>query len=274
MSSWTATCCISGLILDLKMPPGPKHRGGPTVNRRSRYRRYMNLINEKVKPNTIERVSVYIDGFNLYHAICDLNEPHLKWVNLQKLSNSLIDKKSQKVICVKYFSAFANHLSNQGKHDSLLRHRAYLKALQSKGVECIMGNFAKRDLYYAGKGYRSRWRRHEEKQTDVAIALHLLRDAYDDHFDRALLISLDTDMLPLFDIFKSAHPHKIIECVAPPERRHHREIVNRVPISNIRRLQIMGALFGKQVVKNGKIISKRPPEYTPPNNTKLDLLIS
>ena len=28
------------------------------------------------------RVSVYIDGFNLYHAIDALNENHLKWLDL------------------------------------------------------------------------------------------------------------------------------------------------------------------------------------------------
>ncbi|MFO1241201.1 MAG: hypothetical protein U1E64_12690 [Sphingomonadaceae bacterium] len=28
----------------------------------------------------MRRVIVYIDGFNLYHAIDDLGQPHLKWL--------------------------------------------------------------------------------------------------------------------------------------------------------------------------------------------------
>jgi len=32
------------------------------------------------------RTIVYIDGFNLYHALDDLRENHLKWVDLWALS--------------------------------------------------------------------------------------------------------------------------------------------------------------------------------------------
>ena len=36
-----------------------------------------------------KRVACYVDGFNLYHAIDDLRKPHLKWVNLWALAESL-----------------------------------------------------------------------------------------------------------------------------------------------------------------------------------------
>ncbi len=34
----------------------------------------------------MKKVISYIDGLNLYHAIDDLNRPHLKWVDLWALS--------------------------------------------------------------------------------------------------------------------------------------------------------------------------------------------
>jgi hypothetical protein len=34
-------------------------------------------------------VIAYIDGFNLYHAIDDLEKPHLKWLDLNALSKRL-----------------------------------------------------------------------------------------------------------------------------------------------------------------------------------------
>jgi hypothetical protein len=35
------------------------------------------------------RVACYIDGFNLYHAIDDLDKPHLKWLDVCALAKSL-----------------------------------------------------------------------------------------------------------------------------------------------------------------------------------------
>ena len=55
-----------------------------------------------------KRVFVYVDGFNLYHAIDDLNQDHLKWVNLWALSEKLIAQDGrEQLVVVKYFSAFA-----------------------------------------------------------------------------------------------------------------------------------------------------------------------
>lgn len=160
-----------------------------------------------------ERVAVYIDGFNLYHALVDLGQPHLKWLNLKKLSGYLIKTRSQRLVFVKYFSAFADHFSNTDQVSSLLRHRVYVHALEAKGVECLMGNFAKRDRYFSGRGYRARWRRYEEKQTDVGIGVHLINDAHKNLFDRALVIGVDTDLLPAFKMMKEEFPNKSVACV-------------------------------------------------------------
>ena len=32
------------------------------------------------------RVACYVDGFNLYHAINDLNKPHLKWLDIRAVA--------------------------------------------------------------------------------------------------------------------------------------------------------------------------------------------
>ena len=98
-----------------------------------------------------------------------------------------------------------------------MRHRAYVRALEAKGVDCIMGNFAKRDRIYKGKGYKAQWRRYEEKQTDVGIGVHLINDAHLGRFDRAFMLSLDTDMLPVLKLMKSERPHQPRDriCSAP-----------------------------------------------------------
>lgn len=211
-----------------------------------------------------ERVSVYIDGFNLYHALDDLRRPPLKWLNLAKLARYLIKPQSQRIVSVKYFSAFANHYSNTPSVDKLVRHRAYVAALDSKGVECHMGNFAKRDRVYTGRGYKARWRRYEEKQTDVGIGVHLIHDAHVDHFDRALVISLDTDLLPAFRLLKNHFPSKRLVSVAPPQRPHHRDIQAAVDETAVIKVsQLEKSLFGPTVVANKNVIVRRLKSYKP-----------
>ena len=52
------------------------------------------------------RVACYVDGFNLYHAIHDLQKPHLKWVNLWALAQSIC-RSGETLTKVAYFSAYA-----------------------------------------------------------------------------------------------------------------------------------------------------------------------
>jgi uncharacterized LabA/DUF88 family protein len=213
-----------------------------------------------------QRVAVYIDGFNLYHSLVDLNQPHLKWLNLQKLAGYLIRPKSQRLVSVKYFSAFADHFSNTDQVGSLLRHRIYIAALEAKQVICLMGNFAKRDRYFSGRGYRARWRRYEEKQTDVGIGVHVINDAHKDVFDCALIVGVDTDLLPVFKVMRAEFPQKSMICVAPPHRAHHRELQRVATGCEVIKVsQIARSVFGPTVSKDGKVVARRPPSYRPPS---------
>ena len=119
-----------------------------------------------------------------------------------------------------------------------------------------MGNFAKRDIGYKAKGFRARWQRREEKQIDVAIAVHALRDAFLNVFDRAPIVSCDTDLLPLFRVGRAEHPPKTFITVAPPGRSHHRELLRLADGHMvIKRSQVEGSLFGPRVVSSGKAVA-------------------
>lgn len=202
----------------------------------------------------------------MYHALSELKQPHLKWLNLMKLANYLIKRNTQTIVGVRYFSAFAEHFNRTDKIDSLMRHRAYVRALEAKGVDCIMGNFAKRDRIYKGKGYKAQWRRYEEKQTDVGIGVHLINDAHLGRFDRAFMLSLDTDMLPVLKLMKSERPHQPVIVYAPPHRAHHRDIQALASgVESIKVSQIERSLFGPTVSKHGCIVARRPAAYKPPS---------
>lgn len=212
-----------------------------------------------------ERVAVYFDGFNLYHAIEDLHQPYLKWVNLWGLSRHLIKEKQQMIVRVIYCSAYATHFTNTVHHDKLTRHKSYCAALESKNVKCCMGKFAKRDLRYAGTRYKAIWRRREEKQTDVRIAISILEDAYDNLYDAAYIVSGDSDLVPCFESVRNRYPHKRLITVAPPSRKHNDELLALAHENvSIKASQLEKSLFGAVVRKNGVIISRRPAIYKPP----------
>ena len=139
----------------------------------------------------MERILFLIDGFNLYHAIAGNDRLRgYKWLNIHSLSRLFL-KSSQSIAGILYFTALAHW-----NREKVLRHQTYIKALRSEGVEIVYGEFKRvqRKCRRCGETY---WT-HEEKQTDVNIAIHLFQRAINDAFDIAILVSGDTDLVPPF----------------------------------------------------------------------------
>ena len=67
-----------------------------------------------------DRVEVFVDGFNLYHALQDHRRLHqYKWLNLRALADRFVRPRDQ-VLGVYYFTAFANWMP-----DKVQRHKVY-----------------------------------------------------------------------------------------------------------------------------------------------------
>jgi len=213
-----------------------------------------------------ERVAVYVDGFNMYHALNDLGRPDFKWLNLMKLSSLLVQKNSQKIVRVYYFTATPDHFQNSPAVSKLLRHRQYTAALEAKGVICRFGHFASRTQSFAdGRRFKATIRSHEEKQSDVALGLQVVHDAYEDLFDKAIIVCLDTDQLPTFELLKARFPGKRAYCAAPPGRAHPNVLQQAAAgILSIKKSQIERSLFGATISVNGRVAARRPVEYRPP----------
>jgi len=158
------------------------------------------------------RVNVYIDGFNLYHAIDDLGDDSLKWVNLWQLSAAILNPY-QTLSSVKYFSAYATW-----RPDAYKRHRDYVAANEAQGVEVVMGRFKVKEIRCKAS-CQEMFITHEEKETDVNIGAHLIADALQNKFDTALIISADTDLAAVIALSKLISDNsKRIYAVAPPGR--------------------------------------------------------
>ena len=59
---------------------------------------------------------------------------------------------------------------------------------------------------------------HEEKETDVNIALYLLDAAYQDLYDRALILTADSDLAPAIRMVRKRFPQKSIKLLQPVGR--------------------------------------------------------
>jgi len=156
----------------------------------------------------MNRYCFYIDGFNVYYAL--QGKPHyrkFKWLNYRRLAETVIRARDE-ITGIFYFTALVTW-----KPQSVKRHEEYIKALRSVGVETIRGRFMKKDIkcHLCSRNFIT----HEEKQSDVNIALKMLGDAVDDLYDKALIISADSDLLPVIKSIQKNTPEKEIGVMFP-----------------------------------------------------------
>lgn len=202
----------------------------------------------------MKRVIVYIDGFNLYHAINDLKQPHLKWVCLRSLAESLL-RQGEVLKAVKYFSAYATWMP-----DAYARHRDYTAALLARGVILHMGQFKEKPRKCRSCG--ARWTGHEEKETDVQIAVHMVADAMRKDVDRIIVITADTDIGPAIKMIAANVAECEVFAAAPPGRFGQCRSLGP-------KLEITAGRIGKCLLPAsvqtgvGKSV-KRPISYDPP----------
>jgi NYN domain len=137
-------------------------------------------------------VNVYIDGFNLYYGA--LKRTPYKWLDLGKLVESLLPKDTIQEI--HYFTARVSSRAYNptSAHDQGL----YIRALKTiPNLHIKYGHFLTHSvpMYLTNVTPAQKvWvDKTEEKGSDVNLASHLLRDAYLNRFEVAVLVTNDSD---------------------------------------------------------------------------------
>ena len=198
----------------------------------------------------MKRIIALIDGFNIYHSLDENPKFHkYKWLNLKKLIETFM-AKNEKLVKVVYFSAYA-----YWEPEKVKRHQMYVKALATVNVDPILSEFKPKDkkCKICGKGYRS----YEEKQTDVQIAISLFQAAIDDIYEKAIIVSGDSDLLPAVKAVKAKFPLKIVHLLFPPNRIS--ESLKKVTdsYSKIKEKHFAGSQFPNDIdLGNGQILTK------------------
>lgn len=144
------------------------------------------------------KTNVYIDAFNLYYG-CLKRTPY-RWLNIDRLCRLLLPQNDIRKI--KYFTATVSDRPHDPGQSQ--RQQTYLRALRTlPSVEIHLGHFlshpvrmpSSTQVQANGRPVMVEVIKTEEKGSDVNIAAHLLMDVFKGHFDVAVVVSNDSDLL-------------------------------------------------------------------------------
>lgn len=197
-----------------------------------------------------QRTAVYIDGFNLYHAVKGLGEPFLKWMCVRRLSEQIAQKGGFRLVKVVFCTAFPEHRSAGTR----TRYRTYMNALAARGVVVIEG-------HYLEERDTGGWK---EKQSDVNLALACIIDAEDDVYDVAYLLTADSDQAATARTFRDRFKDKRLIPVAPPGQSVPKKTQSYSQRGFVlKKADIEQCVMGP-VLRGKTGFIRRPAEYDPP----------
>jgi len=203
-----------------------------------------------------ERLTVYVDGFNLYHGLHDAARRRWLWLDLVALAESL--RPTSDVVTVNYFTA---PVLNQP--DAASRQQEYLNALSARHgarIQIVQGRYQRKPKTCRVCG--ASWFEHEEKETDVNIAVSLVSDAAAGAMDAALLVSADSDLGPAVRAARTISPKLFIAAAFPP-KRYSAELQALMPASfHISENKIRRSLL-PEVVTDQAQEYRRPSKWNP-----------
>jgi len=136
--------------------------------------------------NKKERVYVYIDGGNLYHNLKQTDCSSMKF-DFKKFVESFVGER--KLEGVRYYIGQIKPIDGDEKSQTLHKHQQILfEKLKKVGFYIVRGR-----IRQIGKIFT-------EKGVDVRIGIDLVEGAYEDRYDRAILISSDGDLAPAVEM--------------------------------------------------------------------------
>lgn len=170
------------------------------------------------------KTTIYIDGYNLYYGL--LRGTPYKWLDVVKFCETICHDENPnfQIDMVKFFTSPIKAKISTRKDQAARSQRLYLNALKHKYPDRIM---IVEGFFQLTKGLFPRYKnpldktdkvkvwRLEEKQTDVNIALHLYNDVVQKKTEQVVLVSNDSDFVPVFEFAKQVNPKIHIGSILP-----------------------------------------------------------
>jgi uncharacterized LabA/DUF88 family protein len=159
-----------------------------------------------------ERVTIFIDGSNLYH--CCKNEFGKASLDFEKFVQLLVGDR--KLIRVYYYNAVVRREDGEQRYQKQQKFFAQLQKIPYFTIK--LGRLEKRNGPPVEKG------------VDVNIAVDMLRYAYNDAYDTAILVSGDGDFATVVEAVKDRGKH--VEVAAVGKSYHLRNACDKfIPLT-------------------------------------------
>jgi len=212
----------------------------------------------------MERVSVYIDGYNLYYGLrrikaIDYDWQRFYWIDFVKLFDHFkLDKQVlQKVY---YFTSPPLRVQKSNRQSLLLNAN---KLINGSRFQVIKGKFYETEYICPDCGYVNLVP--EEKRTDVNISIQMISDCSQDKTDTLILVSADSDLVPPLEMIRRDYPNKKIRVFFPPKGFSNdlNNFMNRKIVS----LQKHKIKFTNSIMPD--VVTKDSKSYTIPPKWKI-----
>uniref|UniRef100_A0A7V2ZMR5 NYN domain-containing protein n=1 Tax=Ignavibacterium album TaxID=591197 RepID=A0A7V2ZMR5_9BACT len=155
-----------------------------------------------------QKAIFYIDGFNLYFGLKSKNWKKYYWLDLVNFCQKFL-KPHQELAEVKYFTAIQKSKGKQDRQDLFLSANK-----QNNKFHLFLGKYLPKNINHNGTIIQT----FEEKETDVHIAVQMIRDVVLEKCDISILISADSDLIPPIDFIREIKPNHKIFVYFPPSR--------------------------------------------------------
>jgi uncharacterized LabA/DUF88 family protein len=203
-------------------------------------------------------VIVYVDGFNLYYG-CLKRTPY-KWLDVGRLCATML--ANDRIIGIKYYTARIS--ARPGNPGAPTDQQIYLRALRTvPNLSITYGHFLTHSVLMALTGVTPTKRvwvdKTEEKGSDVNLASHLVRDAFEKAFQVAVLVTNDSDLAEPVRIVR--HELNLPVGILNPHQQHSAEL-KRVAtfLKRIRQSDLIASQF-PALLNDAKGQIHKPPSW-------------
>ncbi len=205
----------------------------------------------------VQRVAVYIDGFNLYYGLRDKGWRRYYWLDLRRMAENLL-RPGQELVFVRYF---ISRISPEPQDPSkAARQNTFLEALATlQDLQIHYGRYMPKNQTCLNCG--ATWQTYEEKMTDVNIAVEMLGDVQQEAFDTAILVSGDSDLTGPINAVRSKYANKQVIVAFPPDRvsKELRQVANASFV--IGRKKLADSLLPDRVTRPDGHVLTRPSSW-------------
>jgi len=192
----------------------------------------------------MQRAAVYIDGFNLYYGMHEKFGRKFLWLDPWALGEAFLND-GQELTRAAYFTARVRN-----DPPAQQRQGQYLRALkEASPCDVIEGRFQEKTKTCRKCG--ASWRHYEEKETDVSLASALIEDAAQGLYDRAVLVTGDSDLGPAVQAARRLNSNARFIAAFPPGRTSEDLKKQMDGFFNVGRDKLLASQLPDPVVEKG-----------------------